>query len=215
MRKQYGQELELLHVELIRMGALCEEAISAAAKALLEGDRELAEAAKAAEREIDDKERAIESLCMKLLLRQQPVAGDLRTVSSALKMISDMERIGDQAEDIAELAGYVNMAAAPGRLRIDDMARATISMVTDSVDSFVRRDLALAQAVMAEDDRVDALFADVKRAIIDLISRDNTQGELALDLLMVAKYLERIGDHATNIAEWVAYSITGEHPKTD
>ena len=215
MRKQYGQELELLHVELIRMGALCEEAISAAAKALLEGDRELAEAAKAAEREIDDKERAIESLCMKLLLRQQPVAGDLRTVSSALKMISDMERIGDQAEDIAELAGYVNMAAAPGRLRIDDMARATISMVTDSVDSFVRRDLALAQAVMAEDDRVDALFADVKRAIIDLISRDNTQGELALDLLMVAKYLERIGDHATNIAEWVAYSITGEHPKAD
>ena len=215
MRKQYGQELELLHVELIRMGALCEEAISAAAKALLEGDRELAEAAKAAEREIDDKERAIESLCMKLLLRQQPVAGDLRTVSSALKMISDMERIGDQAEDIAELAGYVNMATAPGRLRIDDMARATISMVTDSVDSFVRRDLALAQAVMAEDDRVDALFADVKRAIIDLISRDNTQGELALDLLMVAKYLERIGDHATNIAEWVAYSITGEHPKTD
>ena len=215
MRKQYGQELELLHVELIRMGALCEEAISAAAKALLEGDRELAEAAKAAEREIDDKERAIESLCMKLLLRQQPVAGDLRTVSSALKMISDMERIGDQAEDIAELAGYVNMAAAPGRLHIDDMARATISMVTDSVDSFVRRDLALAQAVMAEDDRVDALFADVKRAIIDLISRDNTQGELALDLLMVAKYLERIGDHATNIAEWVAYSITGEHPKAD
>ena len=215
MRKQYGQELELLHVELIRMGALCEEAISAAAKALLEGDRELAEAAKAAEREIDDKERALESLCMKLLLRQQPVAGDLRTVSSALKMISDMERIGDQAEDIAELAGYVNMAAAPGRLHIDDMARATISMVTDSVDSFVRRDLALAQAVMAEDDRVDALFADVKRAIIDLISRDNTRGELALDLLMVAKYLERIGDHATNIAEWVAYSITGEHPKTD
>ena len=215
MRKQYGQELELLHVELIRMGALCEEAISAAAKALLEGDRELAEAAKAAEREIDDKERSIESLCMKLLLRQQPVAGDLRTVSSALKMISDMERIGDQAEDIAELAGYVNMATAPGRLRIDDMARATISMVTDSVDSFVRRDLALAQAVMAEDDRVDALFADVKRAIIDLVSRDNTQGELALDLLMVAKYLERIGDHATNIAEWVAYSITGEHPKAD
>ena len=215
MRKQYGQELELLHVELIRMGALCEEALSAAAKALLEGDRELAEAAKAAEREIDDKERSIESLCMKLLLRQQPVAGDLRTVSSALKMISDMERIGDQAEDIAELAGYVNMAAAPGRLHIDDMARATISMVTDSVDSFVRRDLTLAQAVMAEDDRVDALFADVKRAIIDLISRDNTQGELALDLLMVAKYFERIGDHATNVAEWVEYSLTGTHPQNN
>ncbi|MBU5627906.1 phosphate signaling complex protein PhoU [Oscillibacter sp. MSJ-2] len=214
MRSKFDQQLELLNVELIRMGALCEEAISAAAKALLDGDEALAEAAKAAEQEIDDKERAIESLCMKLLLQQQPVARDLRVISSALKMISDMERIGDQAEDIAELTRYVNMVSASSRLHIGDMARATISMVTDSVDSFVHKDLSLARAVCDEDDKVDALFLEVKRELIDLISADSSKGELGLDLLMVAKYLERIGDHATNIAEWVEYSLTGTHPKS-
>ena len=210
MRNQFDQQLELLNVELIRMGALCEEAISAAAKALLDGDETLAEAAKASEREIDDKERSIESLCMKLLLQQQPVARDLRVISSALKMISDMERIGDQAEDIAELTRYVNLVSASSRLHIGDMARATIRMVTDSVDSFVRKDLGLAEAVISSDDVVDDLFLQVREELIRRIGMGDS-GEVCIDLLMIAKYLERIGDHAVNIAEWVEYSLTGHH----
>jgi len=146
-----------------------------------------------------------------LLLRQQPVAKDLREISSALKMISDLERIGDQAADIAELSSYVADASDTGRTHIGDMARATIAMVTNSVDSFVKRDLELARSVCAADDKVDALFLDVKKEIISLISTDSSKGELALDLLMVAKYFERIGDHATNVAEWVEYSLTGVH----
>ena len=211
MRNQYGQELELLHVELIRMGALCEEAISAAAKALLEGDRELAEAAKAAEREIDDKERAIESLCMKLLLRQQPVAGDLRTVSSALKMISDMERIGDQAADIAETLCYITDSEAESKSHITEMASAAGRMVTDAVAAFVSRDIHPARAVMAYDDKVDALFSRVKAELTTMLRENPENGEVCLDLLMIAKYFERIGDHAVNIAEWVEFSLTGKH----
>lgn len=212
MRTKFDEQLGQLNVEMIRMGALCEEAISAACKALLEGDTKLAEAAKSLEKEIDQKERTIESLCMRLLLQQQPVARDLRTISSALKMISDMERIGDQAEDIAELTRFTRDAGPVSKLHIGDMARAAVSMVTDSVDAFVKKDLGLARRVMAADDQVDALFAQVKRELIDLISADSGRGELGLDLLMVAKYLERIGDHATNIAEWVEYSLTGAHP---
>lgn len=212
MRTKFDEQLGQLNVEMIRMGALCEEAISDACKALLEGDTKLAEAAKGLEKEIDQKERTIESLCMRLLLQQQPVARDLRTISSALKMISDMERIGDQAEDIAELTRFTRAAGPVSRIHIGDMARAAVSMVTDSVDAFVRKDLGLARRVMAADDQVDALFDQVKRELIDLIAADSSQGELGLDLLMVAKYLERIGDHATNIAEWVEYSLTGAHP---
>lgn len=212
MRTKFDEQLGQLNVEMIRMGALCEEAISDACKALLEGDTKLAEAAKGLEKEIDQKERTIESLCMRLLLQQQPVARDLRAISSALKMISDMERIGDQAEDIAELTRFTRAAGPVSRIHIGEMARAAVSMVTDSVDAFVRKDLGLARRVMAADDRVDALFDQVKRELIDLIAADSSQGELGLDLLMVAKYLERIGDHATNIAEWVEYSLTGAHP---
>ncbi|BAK98555.1 phosphate transport system protein PhoU [Oscillibacter valericigenes Sjm18-20] len=211
MRTHFDEQLEQLHLELIRMGALCEDAISAAAKALLEQDAALADKAREAEEEIDRAESDVERLCLQLLLRQQPVAKDLREISSALKMISDLERIGDQAADIAELSGYVADASDTGRTHIGDMARATIAMVTDSVDSFVKRDLELARSVCAADDRVDALFEDVKREIIRLISTDSSKGELALDLLMVAKYFERIGDHATNVAEWVEYSLTGVH----
>ena len=149
---------------------------------------------------------------MRLLLQQQPVARDLRTISSALKMISDMERIGDQAEDIAELTRFTREAGPVDMVHIGDMARAVVVMVTDSVDAFVKKDLDLARKVMAADDQVDALFDQVKRELIQLISTDANQGELSLDLLMVAKYLERIGDHATNIAEWVEYSLTGAHP---
>ena len=215
MRNKFDEQLERLHVELIQMGALCEEAISAAAEALLKGDRELARTAIEAEREIDQKERDVESMCLKLLLQQQPVAKDLREISAALKMISDLERIGDQAADIAELTRFVRLPDGSGMLHIADMARAVIAMVTDSVDSFVRRDLTLARGVCAADDQVDELFERVKEELIAFIAADPTAGEQGLDLLMVAKYLERIGDHATNVAEWVEYSITGVHPSNN
>ena len=215
MRNRFNEQLQQLHIELIQMGALCEDAISEATEALMNQDAELAEKAKEAEREIDQKERVVESLCLKLLLQQQPVARDLRQISAALKMISDLERIGDQAADIAELTRFVTVPAGNGKLHIADMARATCAMVTDSVNSFVRRDLQLARQVMAADDRVDALFNQVKGELIGLIAADAHNGELGLDLLMVAKYFERIGDHATNVAEWVEYSITGQHPESN
>ena len=212
MRDRFNEQLEELHIELIQMGALCEDAISAAAEALLKNDLPLAEKARAAEREIDQKERDVESRCLKLLLQQQPVAKDLREISSALKMISDLERIGDQAADIAELTRYVKLPEGGEQVHIREMAQMAINMVTDSVDSFVRRDLELAHSVYAADDKVDAMFDQVKKEIIAFIAANADAGELGLDLLMVAKYLERIGDHATNVAEWVEYSLTGVHP---
>ena len=212
MREHFEQQLERLHVELIQMGALCEDAIAAASEALLRGDEALARSAQEAEREIDQKEREVEGLCLKLLLQQQPVARDLREISSALKMISDLERIGDQAADIAELTRFARLPKGSGRVRIGEMATAVIRMVTDSVDSFVKRDLELARSVCAQDDKVDDLFNQVKKELIALIADDAASGELWLDLIMVAKYLERIGDHATNVAEWVEYGITGVHP---
>lgn len=216
MRSRFDQQLETLHSELIQMGALCEEAIAAAAKALLQGDAALAAAAETAERELDQRERAVENLCLKLLLQQQPVAKDLRQISAALKMISDLERIGDQAADIAELSRYVQLPqGAAGALHIADMAQAVIAMVSDSVDAFVRQDLTLARAVCQADDVVDALFGQVKGELIALITADGAFGGQGLDLLMVAKYLERIGDHATNVAEWVEYSLTGLHPSNN
>lgn len=211
MRNKFEEQLERLHVELIQMGALCEDGISAAAEALLQNNPGLAQNAIDAEREIDQKEREVENLCIKLLLQQQPVAKDLREISAALKMISDLERIGDQASDIAELVPYVHLEEGTG-LHIGDMARAVIRMVTDSVDSFVKRDLDLARAVYTADDKVDALFDQVKQELIGMIAKDASRGEQCMDLLMVAKYLERIGDHATNVAEWVEYSITNVHP---
>ena len=215
MRNRFDEQLQRLHIELIQMGALCEDAISQASEALLKKDADLAAQAMESEREIDQKERVVESLCLKLLLQQQPVAGDLREISAALKMISDLERIGDQAADIAELTRYITIPSESGKLHIADMARATAAMVTDSVDSFVRRDLELARRVMAADDEVDRLFERVKGELIELIAADARNGELSLDLLMVAKYFERIGDHATNVAEWVEYSITGVHPESN
>ena len=211
MRNKFEEQLERLHVEMIQMGALCEDGISAAAEALLKNNPGLAQTAIDAEREIDQKEREVENLCIKLLLQQQPVAKDLREISAALKMISDLERIGDQASDIAELVPYVHLEEGTG-LHIGDMARAVIRMVTDSVDSFVKRDLDLARAVYTADDKVDALFDQVKQELIGMIAKDASRGEQCMDLLMVAKYLERIGDHATNVAEWVEYSITNVHP---
>lgn len=212
MRNRFDEQLEQLNVELIKMGALCEESISCAVKALFdEKSSMMIEKVNANEQDIDHLERDIEALCMKLLLQQQPVAKDLRTVSSALKMISDMERIGDQSQDIAEIAGFVHSTNLAGKVHISEMATEAVKMVTTGVDSFVKKDLALAQRTIDMDDNVDRLFLEVKNELVDLIREDTKDAEYFMDLLMVAKYLERIGDHATNIAEWVIFSITGEH----
>ena len=211
MRNRFDEQLFELNRELIEMGAMCEEAIASAAKALTTGDMELAAKVRANGAAIDQMERDIEGRCMKLLLHQQPVARDLRQISAALKMITDMERIGDQAEDIAEIITFLNGRTMNGIEHIEDMARETIKMVTESVDAFVKKDVVLAEQVIAHDDVVDTLFSEVKCAIIKLIAETPVDGEFALDLLMISKYFERIGDHATNIAEWVIYSITGTH----
>ena len=212
MRQRFDGQLALLNRELINMGALCEEAIAVTARSVLDADRKQAERISALEEEIDQKEREIERICLRLLLQQQPVAGDLRQISAALKMITDMERIGDQALDIAETAGFMGPLDEEDAGLFKSLAQIVVAMVTDSVDAFVKKDLGLARRVMAADDQVDALFAQVKRELIDLIAADSSRGELGLDLLMVAKYLERIGDHATTIADGVAYSLTGAHP---
>lgn len=212
MRSRLDAQLEQLHTALIEMGALIEYAISSAADALFGQDVALAARSIAFDREVDQKEKDIESLCLRLLLQQQPVARDLRLISAALKMITDMERIGDQSADIAEIVSH--LAGAPyitDLSALRRMAEAACGMVKRSVDAFVQRDLALAQAVVAGDDFVDAQFCAVRRTLVELLRRDASCGEQALDLLMVAKYLERIGDHAVNIAEWVIYSITGVH----
>ena len=210
MRNMFHEQLDQLNVELIKMGAMCEEAISAATKAYLDGDEALGRRAVALEQDIDHKERDIESQCMNLLLRQQPVASDLRVVSAAMRMISDMERIGDQASDIAEIARDMNRSAVIREVPMEEMAAAAVKMVTDSVDSFVRGDLDLAHSVIVQDDGVDRMFLDVRAKLIGLIAQGK-DGELCLDLMMIAKYFERIGDHACNIAQWVEYSLTGEY----
>lgn len=211
MRNRFDEQLEQLNVGLIKMGALCEESIACAVKALFdEKTSEMIAKVNDNEEETDHMEHDIEALCMKLLLHQQPVAKDLRCVSSALKMISDMERIGDQSQDIAEIAGFVHSTKLAGKVHISDMANEAISMVTMSVDSFVRKDVKLAKEAIEADDKVDARFLEVKRELIKLVRSDSGDAEYFMDLLMAAKYLERIADHATNIAEWVVYSITGE-----
>jgi len=209
MRKSFDEQLALLNKELISMGALCESIIALAAKALLEGDVELAKKAPGIEAEINQQEREIESFCLKLLLQQQPVARDLRVISSALKMITDMERIGDQSADIAEITTSDEIP------HFGDMARAVIKMVTDSIDAFVRRDIAAARAVVDYDDVVDGLFNQIKGELISRFGTCSDKGEYALDLLMIAKYFERTGDHAAKIAEWVVFSITGKHKEDD
>lgn len=211
MRARFDEQLALLNREMIAMGALCEETIALAAKALLTGDAKMAEAVHPLDGEIDQKERDIESLCLKLLLQQQPVARDLRQISAALKMITDMERIGDQAEDISEIIPFLNGRTGGECEYIAEMARAAIHMVTESIDAYVRRDIVLAHAVIEYDDIVDDLFNKVKQSLIDMIAKNPQDGEFAIDLLMIAKYFERIGDHATNIAEWVEFSVTGMH----
>lgn len=211
MRSRFDEQLNTLNIEMIEMGALCEEAIALASKALTTGDIALAKRVVPISEDIDHKERDIESRCLKLLLQQQPVARDLRQISAALKMITDMERIGDQAEDIAEIITYLDGKTAGETVHIRDMAAETIVMVTDSVDAYVNKDIVLAKSVIAHDDKVDEYFDRIKGSLIRMIAEKPENGEYALDLLMIAKYFERIGDHATNIAEWVIFSVTGEH----
>ena len=211
MRSRFDEQLAILNRELIDMGALCEEAIALAAKALTDKDKTMAAKVAAMDAEIDQKERNIESMCLKLLLQQQPVARDLRQISAALKMITDMERIGDQAEDISEIVITLDGRYAENSALLKGMAESAIQMVTESVDAYVKRDTALAQQVIKMDDIVDDYFDQVKAELISKIAGEPADGEYALDLLMIAKYLERIGDHAVNIAEWVIFSVTGRH----
>ena len=211
MRDFFQEQLNELNRELTRMGAACEEIIALASHALTDWDEELVRKVSTIGSQIDESERTIESICLKLLLRQQPVAKDLRVISAALKMITDMERIGDQAEDIVEIVPFMNAHPDEKYPKIREMAKAAQAMVTEAVDAYVKQDLSLARKVMAHDDVVDDYFTQVKNGIIDIIAAEPSQGEYALDLLMIAKYFERIGDHCTNIAEWVEFSVTGVH----
>ncbi|MCJ7834996.1 phosphate signaling complex protein PhoU [Cuneatibacter sp. NSJ-177] len=211
MRDQYEKQLKQLKEELVRMGELCEKAIGEAAKALDEGNLKRAKEVMEADGEIDRMEKDIESLCLKLLLQQQPVAGDLRQISAALKMITDMERIGDQAADIAEIIQSGKMTEGKVLAEIGKMARSAAGMVNQSVSAYVKGDRELAKRVIAEDDIVDRFFDQIKDELISSIAAGRGDGSRAIDQIMIAKYLERIGDHATNIAEWVEYSITGIH----
>ena len=213
MRNRFDQQLEKLNVELVTMGALCEDALTYAIRALFDRESDMAERAEEAEKQIDQMEREIESICMRLLLQQQPVARDLRVISSALKMIGDMERIGDQAADIAEIVKYLKEDEVPNLGHLREMSDFAAGMVTASINSFVRQDLDLARKVILDDDVVDGYFEKVKEALIGLIAEGDRDGAFLLDVLMIAKYIERVGDHATNIAEWVVYSITGTHPE--
>ncbi len=215
MRNRFDRQLLELNNQLIEMGSLIEQAIEMAISALVKQDVEKAEQAIRFDEEVDHQERDIEALCMKLLLQQQPVAKDLRLISAALKMITDMERIGDHAADISEMTILMSGSKYEGsQISMDlikDMARETTDMVIKSVDAFVNKDMELAHWVINRDDVVDDLFSSYKQQLIQKINENVKNGEQATDMLMVAKYFERIGDHATNIAEWVIYSITGEH----
>ena len=211
MRSRFDEQLMVLNHKMIEMGAECESIIALSAKALLEGNTQGARKAQEQGHKIDELEREIESICLKLLLQQQPVAKDLRVISAALKMITDMERIGDQAEDIADIITFLCGRTGEECKDIRVMAEATIKMVTDSIDAYVNGDLKLAESVSDHDDVVDDAFDRVKNTLIKMISDNPADGEYYVDLLMIAKYFERIGDHAVNIGEWVEFSVTGVH----
>lgn len=211
MRNRFDSQLELLNNKMIEMGSMCEEIIAIVAKALSTGDLSLNKKVSVLESDIDHMERDIESLCLRLLLQQQPVASDLRQISAALKMITDMERIGDQALDISEFLNCLEKKAKDDCKYIYLMADAAIRMVSDSIEAYVKKDLELAKKAKDYDDVVDGYFNKVRTTVIELIKTRSDDGEYLLDLLMVGKYFERIGDHAVNIAEWVEFSVTGQH----
>ncbi|MCC8126894.1 MAG: phosphate signaling complex protein PhoU [Clostridiales bacterium] len=214
MREQYAKQLEYLHVEMVRMGALCEDAITCVTRILL-GETGLQDQLQETAQQIEQEEKDIENHCMRLILKQQPIATDLRTVSSALRMISDMNRIGVQTQDIADICRCLNGKHLECEALLREMAEAAGHMVTMSVDSFVRRDLELVREVVGYDDVVDDLFDRIKKELIGILGQgtDEERGEICIDTLMVTKYLERIGDHASSIATWVEYSITGQRTK--
>ena len=205
MRSRFDEQLAQLNREMIEMGAQCEEVIALASKALTEADMKLAAKVAPLSADIDRKEREIEALCLRLLLQQQPVARDLRQISAALKMITDLERIG------ADIIGFIDGHNPEDYVTLTEMAKAAIHMVTESIDAYVKHDTILAEKVVDEDDIVDEYFLQVKSKLIAKIAENPDDGEYALDLLMIAKYFERIGDHAVNIAEWVIFSVTGVH----
>ena len=213
MRNRFDKELVRLNDSMIEMGSLCEAAIDKALKALADNDTDLAKEAMADDANIDVMERDIEQQCYVMLLSQQPVAKDLRNVSAALKMITDMERIGDQATDIAEIAVTADLTAEFHNLELDTMAKVASKMVNAAVDAYVQKDLDTVHSVYKQDDIVDQLFDKISAHIIHRIENKEIEGAKAVEVLMIAKYLERIGDHAINIGEWVEFSITGEHPK--
>lgn len=212
MRSRFDKELEELNLELIEMGNIIESSIESSVSALINQNLDLARRVIDGDKEVNDIEKSIEARCIKLLLHQSPVASDLRMISAALKMITDMERIGDQASDISEITiRLANQKYIKKLIHIPQMAEATTKMVKDSIDGYVKKDLNLIKEVIKYDDVVDDLFNIIKNELIDLIRSDAANGEQAVDFLMIAKYFERIGDHAQNIAEWVYFSITGEH----
>ena len=215
MRTRFEEQLTRLNAELIDMGTLIEHAIVESTQALGARDVVRARTVMALDRDIDQKEREIENLCLKLLLQQQPVARDLRQISAALKMITDLERIGDQAGDIAEIIPHLGGKTGSECAAMRPMAEAAIGMVTDSIEAYNKRDLALARSVIEHDDVVDDCFLSMKTALIEMIRSGSGDAEYALDLLMIAKYFERIGDHATNVAEWVEFSVTGIHKSSE
>ncbi len=210
MRSVFDAQLEEVNIELIKMGSLCEEALKCSAKVLFDADTDSLIKTEELEREIDIKERSIEDLCVKILLHQQPVAKDLRVVSSAMKMIADMERIGDQAKDIAELGEIICKKDIVSEVHIRKMYELAAAMLRDSIDAFVTKNIELAESIEHKDDEVDKCFDNVKGELIELLKKENSDNVTCLDILMVAKYLERIGDHAVNISEWVVYAIEGK-----
>ena len=210
MRARFDRQLDELNEQMTRMGMLCETAIERSSEALLNHDISMAESVRKLQEQIGEMHRDIENRCFRLLMQQQPVARDLRTISSALKMVTDMGRIGVQSGEIAEIVTMDAIRSVDPELPIRDMAQSTIRMVTRSLDAFVRKYVDMARKVINDDDEVDSYFNQVKKKLIEEIRTTEEDGAMVLDLLMIAKYLERIGDHAVNIAEWVAYSVTGE-----
>lgn len=211
MRSKFDKQLDILNDNMIEMGSMCEEAISLAADMLFKKDLSVRESVISLESEIYQKEHEIESLCLKLFVQQQPVAGDLRQISAALKIVTDMKRIGNQASDISEISQYQVDFDYENCYKIKSMVMNVIKMLTRSIDAYVEKDIRIAEDVIASDDIVDDLFHEIKDDLTKFISKNPDQGELALDLLMISKYLEKIGDHAENIARWVEFSVTGEH----
>jgi len=216
MRRRFDKQLDELNTKLVEMGVEIERAITTTTRALVEKDEELAQEVIEMEASINEMEKDIERLCLKLLLQQQPIAQDLRVISAALKMITDMERIGDQASDIAEICiDIIDDVYIKKLEHIPMMAEAVIKMVTQSIDAFTKKDVKLAKKVIKQDDEVDDLFSSIKDDLYELMIQNQSNSKQALDLLMIAKYYERIGDHAVNIAEWVVFSITGQPKKVN